>query len=854
LMVRKGRTILTGLAVAIGVASIFSLLIVGESGSITMERQARSHFGFADVRVYPDPMVDKERITKELADLPGVKGVAFEKLWFQEGDLDGQKVEFHIKGIESENAISHELYPLLNGRLPKTNGEVALSAAFARNRGYQVGQTFTLPLKSTKKGLKITGLINDGPSITSVTANIYVGLPLFNKIAPEGMAGDAGSIQAILDKDKSQKQVLVEIGKLDGVEYAASAEMELDDARKSADVFKKFFGIIGAISLMVGMTLIYTTFAISAAERESEFGLMKAIGANRRWVRRLIYREAALLGLAFSVAGLLFGVVLSFAFMWLGMKTGVFQGIGLSDLTISAGSVIISLAAGIIATFFSALLPARKVGKVSPLASIRPQPVSEQRVGKTRWLGLALIIAGSALLYNFTTLKEPRDTEFFIAVGGTLTAYLGLAIFMPVIIGPIFNLLERMSLRKVGASGKLAAKNASYQRVRSARTTTSVLIGISLVSLIATLSTSSIMGIRLSAEEQVKYDIAVSSPENEPPATVTKSLLDELEALDEVDFLTTIRWGTVKVERVNFRGEASKLSEGRKVPFKIDTPVICALNPTQFPKVSNLFFLKDKDSKRVWDEFHGKYVMVNKNWAKLADLKPGDKIKLTGKDGGEAEFQILTYADAFFLGARRSMGSIFMSQANAEQYLGIIEDYDVLIKLKSGADKKAVKSKIGHLIKGGRLETRTSEQILDWAANLDKGPQAFFYLIFGVTVFVSLLGVINTAAMSVLERLREIGLVKAVGGTRRQIKLMIMLETTLIAVFGAVLGSALGTAASALFNSAIHAEDFIPTPFVFPTITIVLVLLAVVVVSAIGSSIPVRLANKVTPVEALKAE
>ncbi|MBE0447125.1 MAG: ABC transporter permease [Actinobacteria bacterium] len=533
LFVRKGRTLLTGLAIMLGVASLFSLLIVGTSGSILIERQMRSHFGLADLRVYTEATANQKQVARKVAGLSGVEGTAVGKLWVFIGDLNGKRYEFHMHAVDTQSSIAPKLYPISSGHLPRGNKEIALSAEFARDRGYRIGQTFTMPLKTGNRKLQITGFVNDGLRIASMAARTYVDMPFMDKF---GSSGDVGSIAVIVrDSSKDDRfidKLILKIEKLDEVAFAVSANDILADALKQANMLKALFVIVGAISLIVAVTLIYSTFAITAMEREREFGLLKAMGADRRWVRCLVYREAAVMGSIFSLIGIPLGLGLSYVFLWVSIKTGTSTGVSLSDLVILPRDLIISFFAGTGATLFSAFLPARKVGKTHPLSSIRPQPTSEQNVSRVRWVGLALTITGAVALTVFSFSEDPEAIAL-VGFGSALGIYLGLAIFMPVVIGPLFNVLEKLSLRRIGIPGRLAAKNLSRQSLRSARTVTSILIGISLVFLVAIFSESAISSGHRILKEQVKYDLAITTSEESLSAT-PKELTDKVKRLEEV--------------------------------------------------------------------------------------------------------------------------------------------------------------------------------------------------------------------------------------------------------------------------------------------------------------------------------
>ena len=845
------------MAIALGVASIFGMLVLATSSSLAMERMMRSGFGFADIQVNADQPEDSGKIAERISKLPGVKGVAIEKMAFV-NDSKGRKTQFNIKAIDSENPMASRLYPLGEGRLPKSNKEIALPIELARDKRYRyrIGQTFPLPLAGGIKKLTIVGFIKSTSANVSSEVGVYVSAAFLGRAAAKGMFGNMSTISVVLKNGASQKRLATMIKKMDGVADVGTEESILKSIRQLKKQNIQFFGILGGISLVVGGVLMYTAFAIMATEREREFGLMKAVGATRRWARRLVYREAMLLGVLFSLLGICLGFILSYLLISVGTRptTGVpmISGLDVSDLTVTPLVVAISLVAGIGTTLFSAFLPARRAATISPLSAIRPQPASEQKVSKARWVGVPVILVGAILFYWYTVVITPDDARFLIAIAGAVGVYLGLAIFMPIVIGPIFNLFERLSSWRLGAVSKLAFKSMGRQSVRSARTVTSILIGISLVFLVAIFTTGSVAQPRRIAEQQVKYEFVISMPQNQPQVSpIPKDVVRRVRKLSEVDQATGIGWGDVKAVKKDPHSSSDRKKPGPNALCTVNT-----LDPVAFPKVSKLFFAKGVDSDQAWEKLGGRYVFVSKPWADMiAKVKPGDTIEVFAKGDTPTEFKVLAYADGHVFGSHLAMGNIYMSQENARRFLNIGEDRQVLVKLKPGANRNVTRAKIMSLLEGTEYDIIPDTQIFTTLEKQSKGgAQGFFYPFFGVAVFISLLGVINVIAISVLERRREIGLIKAIGGTGKLVSLSIILEAVLISVTGTIIGMAISTGIAAIFNKAIHKDDIIPSVFIFPLEASVVLLAIVILVSVLGAIMPIRMAKKFTPVEALQFE
>lgn len=184
LTVRKGRTILTGMAIALGVASIFGMLLLGKSNSIAFERMWRAGFGYADIRVMIDSSADTKKVVKNINALPGVKGAVTEQEAPSIIDLGGKKVDISLHGVDSKNIVSSKLYPLSEGRLPASETEIALPVSFARHDGYHVGQTFSLPVGEGNKKLTITGLVKSMQPAGGKLLDIYVSPVVLEKGNP----------------------------------------------------------------------------------------------------------------------------------------------------------------------------------------------------------------------------------------------------------------------------------------------------------------------------------------------------------------------------------------------------------------------------------------------------------------------------------------------------------------------------------------------------------------------------------------------------------------------------------------------------------------------------------------------
>lgn len=462
LMVRKGRTLLSVASIALGVASIFTLLTLVSSASMTTERQAKSAFGFADIRADLNPSADSGLIVSRVEKLRSVDKVALERIWRVKGDLKGAKTSFLIKGIESSQTIASKLYPLQTGRLPLRKNEIALSVSLARKFAYQIGDEFYLPFSAGNAKLRITGLVDDSASADIREVRAYVSLPAFSSIKVNDHPGFDSAL-ITLKRGNSPEVVVKDIHKIAEREVLQASTLSgvLTAAKKSSQSVDTILSTIGLIALVVGSSLVYTTFAITTAEREREFALMTAMGADRWHIRRFVYREAIFLGIAASGLGLALGILIYSLLTRTSFLRTFFERFGGIDMFIDPRNVAIALLAGVGTTLLAASLPARTVEKISPLLAIRPNPKAERRLSPFRWIGLVLLLAGGVALAYAPPLSDYRAGA--VVPYAALTVFLGAAIFMPILIGQLFSSIERISPRGMRAPEKIAGRYLGRQ-------------------------------------------------------------------------------------------------------------------------------------------------------------------------------------------------------------------------------------------------------------------------------------------------------------------------------------------------------------------------------------------------------
>jgi putative ABC transport system permease protein len=388
---------------------------------------------------------------------------------------------------------------------------------------------------------------------------------------------------------------------------------------------------------------------------------------------------------------------------------------------------------------------------------------------------------------------------------------------------------------------------------RSGHTATMILVGVSLIIGVATISAGAVGGGEQIFKRQVKYDLVISQPEG-APVGVSEETLDKIRGLDGID----------AADGFNF---IDSESGGERLSM-------AAFEPGEWRHLSSLFFRAGRGwvtdpGNRTWRALQDGGIFVGSDYAKQRNLRVGDYLSLQTDTDGRARFKIAALVDHFLLGSSQMTSSnmVFMSRATAKTYFsaktqagagalngGTGTVYELMIKLKSGVDRKTVSAEIKELLdKGTGLELVTDEQVHEHLRRLMRGPDTFIILIFAISIIVGLLGVVNTVAMSVFQRYRELGLLRAVGASAKQLRKMVLLETVLLVLIGVFFGVLLGTVVSAIFVAGIGSIEF-AFPFVFPWLQVLILILLVLAAGLAAGLYPARLAVRIPITDALRYE
>ncbi|UQA92084.1 ABC transporter permease [Streptomyces halobius] len=790
-LAHKARLVMTALAVLLGVAFVSGTLVFADTTASAFRNASAQSLKGVAVSVRAEAVTDTDptdgeggkrttvldtALAGKIGRLPGVASVR--PTVHGEATLaakDGRPVNAdsnwpnlatnYLPGKDGKD--SH--FPLKEGRGPAAEGELALDAKTAERGGYRVGDTVRYAIDGPALTKKLVGIVStDDPQITAGGT-----LTLFDTRTAQQLFRHPGQFDeiAVAAKDGTDERALTDQVQALLPEQGAKATSGADlAAQQSARIAKntssltKTLLVFAGIALFVGVFLIANTFTMLIAQRSREIALLRAVGASRRQVVRSVLVEAALLGLVASAGGFALGLGIATALRPLLNTTGA----GLPDgpLVITPAAPLSSLAVGVLVTVLAAWLPSRKAAKIAPVAALNSvdQAPLARALRVRNVLGTLLTGAGVLVMLYVSTLKTSKESNLLIAMlGGALTLG-GVIVLAPLLSRPLISLAGRVTTRFFGVSGKLAKQNALRNPRRTAATASALMIGLALITGLTVGGHSAQRAMEIEATQGLAADYQVN--------------YNTARGLDED--------AAAKIARVPGVAAAAPVTSAG-----LDTQgryaVITGTDPNAFGKAAQLDFRTGS----LRDIGPGK-IAVSDEFAYQARIDVGATIGAemdTGTETGKTQKKL-------------TVVGIYAKTRATDDALGTLDDvlpYSVtkqpdklLVKAEPGKAaglERKIRAALGD---SPLLKVRSQEQLIKENNGAITMALNMMYGLLGMAVVIAILGVVNTLAMSVFERTREIGMLRAIGLDRAGIRQMVRLESVVISLFGAVLGIGIG--------------------------------------------------------------
>ena len=675
--------------------------------------------------------------------------------------------------------------------------------------------------------LRISGIIKFGTVSTIGNATLS-GFDLTTAQRLFQKEGRLDEIAVAAKPGVSDAQLAQEIRRIlpPETQVRTSTDQAQEDAAGTDEAISFLRGFLlafGGIALFVGAFVIANSLSITIAQRTRELATLRTLGASRRQVLRSIIVEALVVGAVASVIGLLFGFVLARGLFWL------FSAVGFTlpnqGLVFEPRTAVIALTVGIVVTLVASLRPARRATRVPPIAAVREgATLPPGRFARFRGVGAAILaLLGFAAIAYGIWAPGLGTTQVLIWMGlGTLLVFLGVALFSSRLVRPLAEVLGWPATKIGGAAGLLARDNARRNTQRTASTAAALMIGLALVTLVATLASGIIASFTGAVNDLFSGDYAITAQNNFSPIPTGAA-----EAAATAPGITAI--GNVRT------GEAQVFGS-TEFATAVDPGMAEVINMTWTEGSQDVFSTLGRDGAFVDDGFAGDH-----------DLRLGSPIEVTFPSGATRTFRIEGIFDPPSGGS--PFGVVTISDQAWDAEVPQPRNLFSFVKMQGGetdANQAALDKALGDF---PNAKVQTRQEFIDNQISGLEQILNILYVLLALSIIVSLFGIVNTLVLTVFERTREIGMLRAIGMTRRQVRRMIRHESVITALIGAAVGIVLGIVLAALL---IVRVDFIV--FSFPTTQVIIFVLAAIVVGIVAAVFPARRAAKLDPLQAISYE
>ena len=841
LWAHKLRYALTGLAVVLGVAFMAGTMVLTDTMQKTFNGVFASANDGIDVIVRRDSAIEGELVTTRdrveagLVDhVAAVDGVAAATGSIQavtqlvEADgsttvADGLGVTMGANWIDDDGLNP---FSLASGHAPRAADEAVIDENTAKDQDWSLGDRIRVLSKAGPAELTVVGTARYGelggvPGSSLVATDDATAQRLF----AEPGRYDSVLVAGVADVDPGQLADRIErsvAGPGSGLEALTGRQ---DTADKQADFkddlafFNQFLMAFAYVSLFVGMFIIYNTFSIVVAQRMRDLAMLRAIGARRGQVLGSVVLESIVVGVVSAVIGLAAGVGLSYGLRAL-LGAGGLE-IPSGALVVSSATITTALIVGVTVSVVSAVVPAWRASRVRPIAALRDMAVDRSGLSFGR-VAFGVLLTGAGVAGFVVGLSAPGQDGLSLIGLGAMTVVLGVFTLGPVLVGPAIRVLG-VPTRLFGVTGKYARENARRNPKRTAATASALMIGVALVGFITIFAASAKNSIAAAVDTSFRADYVVESGSFSQGFATT--IEDDLRAVPGVTRLSPVRWTPAEVD-----GSTTDV-------MGLDTSVI-----------DELYDLKVTSGSITSVQADGVAVTANK--AADAGLAIGDTVPFRFGDGETVPLTVRAVFDGNAIGGEASwlVGLDTFEQHVADQF-----DRRVFLTVEPGSTAAQSRAALeAALTEWPNAEVQDQAQFNEKIAGQIDQLLNLIYGLLALAVVIALLGIANTLALSVHERTRELGLLRAVGMHRRQLRRAVRWESLLIAVLGAALGAVLAIGGAWGLVKALEDEGF--THFTLPPAQLAVILGMAGVAGVLAATGPARRAAKLDILKAIASE
>jgi putative ABC transport system permease protein len=844
LWARKVRALLTAFAVFLGVAfvagsfvltdtifaafdEIFSESLKGTSVVVSAENPVKQESGeIPTVRASLLPRVVRTPGVREASGAIFTPGAFFNA----KNEKIGNK--FAPKFISSTQPGKLESLTYVEGHRPRGPTEASLDKAAAESADLKIGEKIKLIGQGNLETFRLVGLTQLGSASFGGASIAQVTLPVAQRLTHKvgrfdqiSVAADDGVSAEVLKRRIARKMpagIRVETGQ-------ESADRGSEEIRENLGFLRIFLLVFGFIAVFVGSFLIFNTFSITVAQRVSEFGMLRTLGASRRQILTTVMVEAAAIGLVGAVLGIGGGFVIATAI------NALFEAFGIdlptTSLVLESRTVVVALLVGILVTLASSLIPALRSTRVPPIAalhSFQPVPTRRRRIV---YLALSILLGiaglGAVLLGLFGS--GSAGARAGLMGGGAVAVVFAVSLFSPRLVPPLASVagwpLERMR----HLTGRLARENAQRNPGRTAVTAAALMIGVTLVAFVAVFAAGLKSTVAQVVDENFAGGLVIQNTDGFSP--IPNATAKAAEKVPGVELVGTIRGAEAKVlERRSLGGTtrvnapSSDIGQTVNIEWKQGGP-------------ATLRRLTDTEA------------IVSNDFADSYNLELGDRFTLLTQALAHPTFRVVGEFDSK-LGV---LGNVIVTQRVMARDFRQTQDLTDFVKLEDGANPARVQALLAKGVETAFpvAEVLNQEELKESREEQINGLVMLVYALLVFAIVISLFGIVNTLALSIYERTRELGMLRAIGMSRRQVRTMIRYEAVITALIGGILGLILGLIFATLIAQPLKDEGFTLS---YPVGSLVLLLILAGLAGVLAAILPARRASKLDVLQSLQYE
>jgi putative ABC transport system permease protein len=838
---RKLRTFVTALAVLLGVAFIAGSYVLTDTINKSFDEIFDVAYAGTDVAVSSSttgqgdnaaPPPFPERYLDTVRKVDGVEkaeGGIFSVVRFVDAKGDQLSSSFAPEFVSSTATKPFDTLTYVEGHPPRTAAETSIDTATADREHLEIGDKLRIAAEAGVKSYTIVGLQRLGDTSSGGSSTAQLTLPEAQRLTDKVGELDGISVKAapgVSPRVLAQRidrvlppRLLVETGQ----QAAARQSQDIKDQLK---FFRVILLVFGGVALLVGSFLIFNTFSITVAQRIRELGMLRTLGATRGQILSGMIMEALIIGLVGAVLGVFAGI---------GFAAGlnaIFKSFGIdlpnTGMVIETRTIVVSLVVGVVVTLAAALAPALRATRVSPMAALLEAELPEGRGRGRIFAAVAVLLTLGGLgmsAYGLLGSIDDSNAAAGLVGGGAVATLFGVSMFSPRLVRPLASFIGWPLERLRGLTGRLARENAVRKPGRTAVTAGALMIGLAVVVFVTVFAAGISASVGNAIDRNFQGDIVLQNTDGYSP--ISSGAGREAEKVQ----------GVKTVSSLSFTGAVYKGKDIR----------VSAVDPATVDDVLSLDW--KNGSPETLSSLSGDGAVLDDAWASKNDIDVGDRLTVRTPFERPQTLSVKgTVKDNADL-----LGNAVVTESLLRREFGAREPSMTFIKLDPGANASRVKDEISKLVKAkyATVEALNQKELKDNQEEQIQQLVSFFYVLLALAIVISLLGIVTTLALSIHERTRELGMLRAVGMSRRQVRTLVRYESVITALIGAILGTILGVVFAALVSRPLADEGF---ELAYPIATLFVLLLLAALAGVLAAILPARRAARLDVIRALAYE